>query len=258
MVNDRRQISMLVASHKLYDMPGEEMYLPIWVGARLNAPKRFTPDDTGDNISVKNRNFCELTAVYWAWKNLEADNVGLCHYRRYFKGSFTFVAGGRSFGILSTEETLRLLERHPVILPKKRDYYIETTYSQYAHAHHAIDLDTARRILVDRHPGYVEAFDSLMKKTSGHKFNMFVMRKDIFDSYCNWLFDVLFEMEKRLDISEYSVNDSRVFGFVAERLLDVWMETNSIDYCEVPVINLENQHWVKKAFNFLKRKFAGR
>ena len=253
-----KNIRVLVASHKLYEMPKDPMYLPVWVGARLNPPKRFTPDDGGENISAKNRNYCELTAVYWAWKNLECDYIGLSHYRRYFRGTYPFSANGKTFRIMSKYEAEGYLDKDPVILPQKRNYYIETTYSQYAHAHHAIDLDTARRVLEERCPEYVDTFDSLMKKTSGHKFNMFIMRKDYFDRYCEWLFDVLFEMEKRLDISGYSVNDSRVFGFVAERLLDVWIETNKVNYSEVPVINLEDQHWGRKIYSFLKRKITGK
>ena len=80
------------------------------------------------------------------------------------------------------------------------------------------------------------------------------MKKEIFDSYCKWLFDILFELEKRLDISDYSVNDARVFGFVAERLLDVWITQNSIAYKEIPYVFMENQNWIKKGGAFLKRK----
>ena len=257
-MSDDKDIKILVASHKLYDMPRDPVYMPIWVGARINPPKRFTPDDSGDNISKKNKNYCELTAVYWAWKNLEAEYVGLSHYRRYFKGTLPFSVNGKNFGILSGYEAEGHLDKYPVILPRKRNYYIETTYSQYAHAHHARDLDTARRVLEDFYPEYVDVFDALMKKTSGHKFNMFVMKKDVFDSYCRWLFDVLFEVEKRLDISGYSENDSRVFGFVAERLLDVWVETNGVLYTELPVVNLEDQHWDRKIFSFLKRKLTSK
>ena len=87
---------------------------------------------------------------------------------------------------------------------------------------------------------------------------MFIMRHDLLDRYCSWLFDILFELKARLDISGYSDYDKRVFGFVAERLLDVWLETNHIQYLELPVLHLESQHWLKKGTAFLKRKFRGR
>lgn len=68
------------------------------------------------------------------------------------------------------------------------------------------------------------------------------MKKDKFDAYCAWLFDILFELEKWLDISQYSPNDARVFGFVSERLLDVWINTNHISYVDQPYIFMEKQN----------------
>lgn len=96
-----------------------------------------------------------------------------------------------------------------------------------------------------------------MKRTSGHKFNMLIMKRELLDDYCTWLFDLLFELEKRLDISAYSANDKRVFGFVSERLLDVWIGTNQIEYQEMPVLFMEKQNWLVKGKNFLKRKLRG-
>ena len=86
---------------------------------------------------------------------------------------------------------------------------------------------------------------------------MFIMKKELLDDYCGWLFDILFELEKRLDISSYSDNDKRVFGFVSERLLDVWLIKNEIRYKDIPYIFLEKQNWVTKIANFLKRKMDG-
>ena len=83
---------------------------------------------------------------------------------------------------------------------------------------------------------------------------MFVMKKEYFRQYCEWLFDILFELEKRLDISDYSENDARVFGFVSERLLDVWIDTNQLDYRNLSVEFMEKQNWLKKGGNFLLRK----
>lgn len=84
---------------------------------------------------------------------------------------------------------------------------------------------------------------------------MMIMKKKYFDEYCEWLFDILFELEKRLDISGYSDYDARVFGFVSERLLDVWVFTKNYKYKELPVGFMEDEHWGRKINNFLKRKF---
>ena len=243
-------LRIVVASHKPYWMPGDPAYLPVQVGAAGKASiGNWQRDDAGENISARNANWCELTGLYWAWKNLKADVLGLVHYRRHFRGAH---------GIATGDELLKALECVDAILPKKRNYFIETNYSQYVHAHHAVDLDETRKILAERHPDSLAAYDRLMKRTSGHRFNMFVMRRDIADRYCAWLFDVLFELERRLDISSYSTNDARVFGFVSERLLDVWLEMNAVRFAELPVLNLESQHWPQKILSFLRRKIIGR
>lgn len=251
-------IKILVATHKPYWMPKDEIYLPIHVGAEGKTDENgnpldlgFVKDNTGDHISGKNKNFCELTGLYWAWKNLEADYIGLAHYRRHFtlKNS-----GKKEERPITSVELAPQLAKTDVILPKKRNYFIETNYSQYVHAHHSVDLETTRQIISEIFPEYLDAYDASMKKTSGHRFNMFIMKRDIFDAYCEWLFDILFELEKRLDISAYSDNDSRVFGFVSERLLDPWIETNGIGYKEIPYVFMEDQNWIVKGGNFLKRK----
>ncbi len=249
-------IKLIVATHKPYPMPADGMYLPVHAGALGKESIGFTGDHTGESISARNPSYCELTALYWAWKNLHADALGLVHYRRHF-------ASGRAKGtpferIITRPELEELLACSDVILPTPRNYFIETNYSQYAHAHHAIDLDTTREILSEKYPRYLGAWDSTMESTVGHRFNMFIMKRELADSYCTWLFDILFELESRLDISSYSAYDARVFGFVSERLLDVWLTANTIPYIEQPYVFLEKQNWLKKGFAFLKRKFTGK
>ena len=245
-------LRILVAAHKPYKMPADSAYLPVFVGSALKSegsvPTEFARDDEGDNISKKNTSYCELTAVYWAWKNLKgAEAIGLVHYRRHFKGRR---------GVASGAELCAALASADVLLPKKRNYFIETTYSQYVHAHHAVDLDETRTILAERHPDCLAAFDAVMKSTSGHRFNMMVMKRPVFDDYCAWLFDILSELERSLDVSSYSEYDKRVFGFVAERLLDVYVRAKGLTFVELPVLHLESQHWPRKIVAFLRRKFA--
>lgn len=250
-------IKILVATHKSYEMPKDtNLYLPILVGKDLHPDVNhvFQGDNTGDNISKKNGSYNELTALYWAWKNLDADAIGLVHYRRYFG-----MKNSKSIDdILTKEQTEKLLSQADVIVPKKRHYWIETNYSHYVHAHPKISLDLARQVISQKYPAYLEAFDVNMKKTSAHIFNMFIMQDKDFQKYCTWVFDVLSEIEKQLDTTGYSKYQSRVYGFVSERLLDVWLETNKKNIVEVPVIFLENQHWAKKIVSFIVRKFGGK
>lgn len=245
-------IKIIVATHKAYKMPTDPMYVPLQVGSEGKPSLGYDRDNVGDNISDKNANYCELTGLYWAWKNMNADYLGLVHYRRYFS------KGHIRRHILQQSDVEKLLEKADVILPKKRNYYIETTYDQYVHAHHEEDLLQTRAILAEKYPTYLPAFDHVMKCTSGHRFNMMLMKREKLDAYCSWLFDVLYELEAQLDISSYTPYDARVFGFVAERLLDVWVETNQIAYAEAPFWYIEKQNWLKKGSKFLMRKIRGK
>ena len=260
-------LRVLVAAHKPYPMPKDPAYLPLFVGAEkvgtgpINSgtvpsgwgtvPSGWARDDEGENISAKNPSYCELTGVYWAWKNLKADAVGLVHYRRLFASSV-------GTGPAMWWDFSSLLNENDAILPKKRNYFIETTRSQYAHAHHGKDLDILREEISERCPEFLAAFDAAMASTRGHRFNMFVMKRPLFDEYCAWLFGILEGVEKRIDMAGYSDYDKRVIGFLAERLLDVWVMTKKVKYAELPVLHLESQHWPRKAFAFLVRKFRCR
>lgn len=244
---------IIVAAHKAYRMPDDPVYLPVFVGAtgRETPDATWQRDDEGESISRKNPTFCELTGHYWLWKNAQAEVYGLCHYRRYF---------GRRLGqkhdrILSGDQINLLMANCDVLLPPKRHYWIETNRSQYAHAHHAEDLALTRQILSESHPDYLSAWDLEMNRRSGHRFNMFIMRKEPFHAYSAWLFDILFELEKRLDISAYSPKDRRVFGYMSERLLDVWLSQQVLRLRECPVVYMESQQWPYKVMAFLKRKF---
>lgn len=256
MKKQNSEIRIVVATHKEYWMPEDPIYLPLLVGAEKNhAEKDFTKDNTGENISSKNQYYCELTGLYWAWKNLNEEYIGLVHYRRHFANGQCWKK--KEEQILSGDEFIATLKRAEILLPKPRHYWIETNYSQYIHAHHEEDLIKTRKIIQEKYPEYIPAYDRSMEKRSGHRFNMFVMKKALLDEYCGWLFDILFELEKQLDISTYSKNDQRVFGFVGERLLDVWIQTKGLTFKELPYVFLENQNWLVKGGKFLKRKFRG-
>ncbi len=254
-------IIIFIAAHKKYQIPHEEIYIPLHVGAQGKEPiPGFTPDNTGDNISIKNPYYCELTGLYWAWKNTNADYIGLCHYRRYFSAAkhIPKTEEEKFKVVLNREQTEALLTKADVILPKKRNYYIETIYNHYKHTMYIEPLDITGQILQEKYPEYVKEFEHLKHTTKMHAFNMFIMKKSVLDQYCNWLFDVLGEVEKRVDSSQYSDFHKRFFGRISERLLDVWIKTNNINYTEVPVIDMQNINWPNKIKSFLVAKFTGK
>lgn len=249
------KIKILVAAHKKFPMPEVEGYLPVLVGAKKNYKPDipYQRDDEGDNISEKNPNYNELTAIYWAWKNLkDVDAVGLVHYRRLFFEKKPYNLNN----VISVEKVHQLLQKYDVLLPKKRNYYIETNYSHYIHAHYKEPLDKTREIIKNSYPAYLKEFDRVMKNRKAHMFNMFIMRKEAFDSYCNFMFDVLGKLEDTIDISNYSVQEARVFGYISELLMDVWLYTTKESYKEISWGQIGSKHLVKKAISFVNRKFG--
>ena len=251
------EIQVIVATHKKYKMPNDKMYFPIHVGKEGKEGIGYTGDNTGDNISSKNPYYCELTGLYWAWKNLNANYIGLAHYRRHFSFAKKLPKDieGRINKVLSYEEAKNILNNTDIILPKKRNYFIETLYSHYEHTMYVEPLNETEKILTEKYPEYLEEFEKLHKRTSAHMFNMFIMKKEILDKYCKWLFDILFELEKRVNPSKYDSFHARYLGRISELLLDVWINTNNLTYKEISVIDIEKVNWIKKGTSFLKAKF---
>lgn len=248
-------IRILVSTHKPYIMPKDDsLYLPIHVGYdEVNKHFGFQGDNTGDNISYKHRFYSDLSAVYWGWKNLNCEYMGSCHYRRYFVSKIPKDTDDPFFRyILSREEVESLLQKCPVIVAKKRYYFVESLEKHYGHTHNPKDLEITRQIIADICPEYLETFHHVMSKTSAHMFNTFIMRKDLVDAFCNFMFPVLFEIEKRVDFTGYNVFESRVCGYIAEFMLDTWLIKNKIEFQEVRLAMLERQNWIVKGGNCLK------
>lgn len=257
-MNDKR-IVVGIASHKAYRMPEDPCYLPLYVGAALHPESDlgFQRDDEGDNISKKNPYYCELTGLYWLWKNAEADYKGLVHYRRLL-GSLKCNGKDPYDRVVTGSELFPLLQEHGIVLAKKRKYFIETVYDHYAHTFDAFHFDACREVLSRRCSKYVPAWDCLMRSRAAHIYNMFVMRSDLFNAYCSWLFPVLDELVGLVGLEGMDAFQSRWPGRVSERLLDPWLETNGLDYIELPVVSPEPVDWIAKGKGFLAAKFLGK
>lgn len=263
-------IKVIVAAHKKYRMPEDNMYLPVHVGAegkkddngnRLNLG--YVMDNTGDNISIKNASYCELTGLYWAWKNLDADFLGLAHYRRHF--SMKKKSKDPFDNILDSAEAQQIVSKYSVVVPKKRKYYIETLYSHYAHTHYAEHLDITKQIIAEKYPEYLESCEKVYKQTYGYMFNMMIMKKELFCSYCQWLFDILFELENRIGdkVKELSFFQGRFYGRVSEIIFNVWLDqqiksgvVNKREIKETPCIYTEKIDWNRKIRSFIGAKFG--
>ena len=237
-----------VALHKDSPVPTHPPYLPVQAGAALRPVPGFTRDDTGDHISHRNPLYCELTVHYWLWKNTDAEVCGLCHYRRYF----TRHPRQGINSILTQADVDALLADADVLVPRPRLYLIETNASHYIHAYRESDLTHLRAVIGDVCPDYLHAYDRVMKRRWGRRFNMFIMRREAFMAYSTWLFGVLFALEKQMG----SDIPPRAMGFIAERLMDVWLEKTQPRIRQLPVLHTEGQHWPTRIAAFLRRKFT--
>jgi len=245
-----------VIAHKKTNAPLDPIYKLVEVNA-CSHKEHFSSclDNEGDNISNKNSSYCELTGIYEIYKNYEYDVLGLVHYRRYFaKSSFCFK---KSFKNIIDSKTIdKLLSKYDIILPKKRHYYIESNYKHYINAHKKEPMDILDKLIKEEYPNYYPAYQKFMyKKTSGHYFNMFIAKKEIINPYLDWMFEILEKIESKIDISTYTGQDLRVFGYISERLLNVYVIKNNLKVKKQKYFFMERQNWFKKIFNFIKRHF---
>lgn len=228
------EIKLFVCCHQQVQIPKHPLLVPIQVGAAL-AESHFLGylhDDTGDNISVKNRSYCELTAQYWAWKNIEADYYGFFHYRRYLYPDIKTKLPYR----VEREISLSLLEKlayakfeqlirqYDILVPKSENMYVPVR-EHYAKApyHHQKDLGLAEQIVKEHHPGMVPALEAYFSGTVCYFGNIYIMRREVFHDYCTWLFPILEGFDQRTDVSQYSAQEQRLEGYLAERLLGVYV-----------------------------------
>jgi hypothetical protein len=248
-------VRMLVAAHKRADMPRDPLYLPVRVGHALSSDDfGYQRDDVGPNISNLNRSYCELTAVYWAWKNLSADAYGLSHYRRYFIGSS---AGPNGSSVLSASEASALMASHDVVLARRRRYVVESVESHYRHAHHGSDLDVLAGVLEDLSPDFLPAYRRVLGRRSLSLYNMFLMRSDVFEEYASWLFPVLEAASARIENDSRTVFQQRTMGYLGERLLNVWVAGRpELRVEHRKIVNVEGDPVVTKVAGLLARKFG--
>lgn len=211
-------------THKPFTPPKNQIYVPLQVGRACAEDLGYLGDDTGDSISSKNPYFCELTGMYWLWKNDPLTKIiGICHYRRYFINE--------DGAILTKGEILSLLE-HYDILTSKLLTLPKPYYEGFSENHHEKDLLITGEVISKLYPEYFPLFDALIHDTHTYFGNLIITDKPTYDRYCSWLFSILFEVEKRTDLSGYSPYQKRLFGFLAEFLQTLWIRFHKLNVCE--------------------------
>ena len=243
-------------------MPKHPLLMPVQVGASL-AGRRFDGffyDNEGENISEKNSSYCELTAQYWAWKNIDEDYYGLFHYRRYL---YPDKMARRPYKMCDKMNEMQLkklgydsfealIREYDVILPLTENMYV-TVREHYANApyHHAKDLTLMEQIILERYPEMSDAMESYLSGTECFFGNICIMSKQVFDNYCSWLFPLLAEFDQRADTKDYSAQEKRVDGYLAERLLGVYYTYYS---AKLNALMLPRLHIEKNRLNLIKKR----
>lgn len=243
-------MKIYIVVHKQSDLPIDKSnkdYIPIQVGAAFHPviSEDWILDNTMTNISNRNKSYNELTALYWIWKNSNENIVGLCHYRRYFvnkRGKALNLLFGKQGGFINEKYISKLLIKHDMIVHNKTFFKLNNAEQFKSMKKYPNDIEIMRGVLAKFSSEYVESFDYVMNSKHAHLLNMLITRKEILDSYCEWLFDILFRFENTLkELGE--TNFERRIGMMAERMLDVWIVKNNINYQECFTINTERKDW---------------
>lgn len=240
-------LKILVCYHKPYTVPknNDGVLFPIHVGKALTDTDLHMQADNEvngqpcDNISAKNESCCELTAMYWAWKNLkkiypDVKYVGLFHYRRFFAfhetKAFRDLINKHENAILdyklNPEEIISILNRGYVIVPTRR-IFPYPVYVEYSVNLISEDYRILKQVIGEKfHDYYYDFIKTMEHGNTSLSYNMFIMKWEDFEEYCKWLFSVLAEVEPLVPYQHYSTYQKRVFGFMSEILFDVWLRKN--------------------------------
>lgn len=239
-----------VITHKAFhdDFIPSNGYRILHVGTNQNTKSNYFRDDTENNISSKNPYYCELTGLYWIWKNGKENPdeiVGLVHYRRFFttkKSDLKYAYFGTIPEPLNMEQINSIItDSGTVILPEKSKgiYSLETAY---AFNHNIEDLRILRKVIEEYSPEYLKNFDHVFREKDFFGYNMIICKKRVLDQYCEWLFPLMEIVETKINTDKkMDAYQRRVFGFLSERLLQIWINHNSYIIKTFPVFNTEKR-----------------
>lgn len=231
------KIKIFLAYHKPSTLIKNDIFEPMHVGRALAQnnenlewlKNNLIGDDSGENISTKNPFYCELTAQYWAWKNCNSEYIGFMHYRRFLDILSAFNNEEYDLPSIDTKKLAKTIQEYDIIIPEEYNVHpvglhknLMTNYDFYCRNHIKEDLDIVIDIVKRFYPEYTETMNEYFADTKTFFFNMFVMKKDLYQKYCEWLFSILFESEKFIKISDNKYQ-KRVFGFLSERLLNIFV-----------------------------------
>lgn len=239
-----------IVTHKAIDNKINVLgYNYIAVGDKKDNFECEFKDNTMNNIADKNKSFCELTAQYWIWKNSDSTNVGLVHYRRFFYNNLRDYYHNKILSVVTIDEVLKCYD---VILPKPIHLNC-TTLQFYAFCQYEKDFINMGKIIKKLYPEYGDTFDNYSKQKKFSPCNMIITSKKIYDDYSKWMFNILFELEKETDISSYSDYEKRIYGFLSEHLINIYVQHNNLKV-KYKTMELSNSSYVKRVLYVWKKR----
>lgn len=242
-----------IATHKKFNVPNLNGYCALQVGAEGKEKYGYLRDNIGNHISGKNANYCELTGLYWIWKNTDDSYKGLVHYRRYFGRNNL---SNKISDICSYECLLNCLKSVDIVLPYVEYFKQNAKEEILFHCCTEEIFDKLRQIIETKYPDYIETYDRYFNENKASLFNMLFCKREIFDAYCEWLFSILFVLEKQVDLAKLNTYQQRLYGFLSERLLNVWVIKNKLVVKHLPVIHMELP--VFDRIRLVRRRFTNR
>ncbi len=200
-------------------------------------------DSVGNNISNLNPYYCELTGIYWIWKNYLDKNsiVGLNHYRRVMADDSHWQVFSKT--PIAINKVKAKLINFDLLLPK-RLYHKLSLYDLYDKSHQINDLVLMLESLEQiHHVAFSESLNFLKNTHFGYYGNMMICKKSLFDDYCAWAFPVLDKVFKQIDFIDRTKSESRVIGYLSERLFNIWLKIHpDLKIKELPIIRLDKSH----------------
>ena len=281
-MTSKKEICILIVTHKPFKIPNCEYLLPIHAGrsiatqiskdGKINKEdydwllKNTIGDDTGDNISEKNRYYSECSALYWTWKNYEKignpEYIGFMHYRRYFifrdnyyqnhtnKNPKGLVIAQENFIDKDYEERIGLkteiikdiMEHNDMVVSYESDFNLtypngytslKEDYGYNIPGTEIKDYDLMLKIINQYYPEYAQIANELSEKPNKPMYQMFIMKKEDFFEYCEFLFDVMFKIEKQVNFDTYSINGKRSLGYLAEIFLTFYVKKKEMNNTKI-------------------------
>ena len=244
---DNCRIKIPVCYYQPWELPKNNLFWPIQAGKAISKfDLKIQGDDTGDNISAKNATFSEFTVWYWVWKNVKTiypnlEYIGLSHYRRFFnlenpQSAFLKFHKPNIPDMAGYDKLfMEILSSADIILTKPA-YFGYAVKNQYSYYHKESDYLCLKNIIHNICPEYDNSFKSVFENNNGISlYCIFVSKYELFDNYFSWLFPILFEAEKRIDVSEYDPSEKRVIAFLAERLFNVYVFHHNLKTAYEPI-----------------------